>query len=116
MSETGNIAIIGEKDLCTPFRLFGLTVFAPKSLDEARAMLAQVVDEKYAICLIQETWLGELKAEVEELSQKFSPVCVGFSDFRAASKSVEILMRQLSIKATGSEALFARGRKKNETR
>lgn len=116
MPEKGKVAIMGDRDVCAPFKAFGLRVFSPGSLDEARAMLAQVVDEKYAVCLIQETWLGSLKPEVAELSQKFSPVCVGFSDFRAASESVENLMRELSIKATGSEALFARGRKENETR
>ncbi|MBC7349362.1 MAG: hypothetical protein H5U05_05250 [Candidatus Aminicenantes bacterium] len=116
MSEAGKIAIIGDRDLVTPFQVFGLTVLTPASTEEARTMLAQVVQEKYTICLIQETWLDRLKPEVAELSHKFAPVCVGFSDFRASSESVENLMRELSIKAIGSDALFTRGRKENETR
>jgi len=116
MSEKSKIALIGDKDLSIAFRAFGLTVFAPASLEEAREMLSQVVDQKYALCLIQETWLERLKPEVAELSRKFAPVCVGFSDYRAVSESVENLMRELSIKATGSDALFNRGRKNDETR
>lgn len=116
MSEAGRMAVIGDRDLCAPLKVLGLTALTPGSLDEARAMLAQVVQEKYAICLIQETWLEALKPEVAELSHKFAPVCVGFSDFRASSESVENLMRELSVKAIGSDALFARGRKENETR
>jgi vacuolar-type H+-ATPase subunit F/Vma7 len=116
MSETGRIAIIGEKDLCFPLRASGLAVFCPASAEEARMMLAEVVDEKFALCLIHEKWLEPLKAEIAELSRKFAPVCVGFSDYRAISESVEKLMRDLSIKATGSESLFTRGRNNDETR
>ncbi|MGB4705565.1 MAG: V-type ATP synthase subunit F [Candidatus Saccharicenans sp.] len=116
MSEKAKIAVIGDRDICAPFAVFGLTVFTPGNVEEARSMLTQVAEEKFAICLIQETWLESLKAEVSELSQKTAPVCVGFSDFRAISESVQNLMRELSIKATGSDSLFARGRKENETR
>lgn len=116
MSEVGRMAVIGDRDFCAPFKVLGLSVLTPENPDQARAMLAQVVQEKYAVCLIQETWLEVLKPEVAELSHKFAPVCVGFSDFRAGSESVENLMKELSIKAIGSDALFTRGRKENETR
>ncbi|MCX8160295.1 MAG: hypothetical protein N3G18_05110 [Candidatus Saccharicenans sp.] len=116
MSEAGRIAVIGDRDFCAPFKVLGLSVLTPATPDEARSFLAQVVQEKYAICLIQETWLEVLKSEVAELSHKFSPVCLGFSDFRASSEAVENLMKELSIKAIGSDALFTRGRKDNETR
>ncbi len=116
MSEAGRIAVIGDRDFCAPFKVLGLSVLTPDNPDEARALLAQVVQEKYAICLIQETWLEVLKPEVAGLSHRLAPVCVGFSDFRASSESVENLMKELSIKAIGSDALFTRGRKENETR
>jgi vacuolar-type H+-ATPase subunit F/Vma7 len=116
MSEISRMAIIGDKDLCSVFRAFGLSVFSPTSVEEAKVSLAQVVKEKYALCLIQESWLEPLKPEIAELSRKFAPVFVGFSDYRAISESVEKLMRDLSIKATGSDTLFTRGRNENETR
>ncbi|MDI6698248.1 MAG: V-type ATP synthase subunit F [Candidatus Saccharicenans sp.] len=116
MSEVGRMAVIGDRNFCAPFKVLGLSVLTPENPDQARTMLARVVQEKYAVCLIQETWLEVLKPEVAELSNKFAPVCVGFSDFRASSESVENLMRELSIKAIGSDALFTRGRKENETR
>ncbi len=116
MSEAGRMAVIGDLAFCAPFKALGLSIFAPGSPDEARDMLAQVVQERFAICLIQETWLEVLRPEVAELSHKLAPVCVGFSDFRASSDSVEKLMKQLSIQAIGSDALFTRGRKENETR
>lgn len=115
MSEKSRIAIIGDKDLCSPLRALGLAVFSPASEEEARLMLAQVVDEKVALCLIHEKWLEPLKTEIAELSRKFTPVCVGFSDYRAISESVEKLMRNLSVKATGSESLFTGGRNNHET-
>lgn len=116
MFETARIAVIGDKELCSALRVFGLSIFSPGSVEEARAMLAQVVDEKYAICLIQENWLEPLKNEIAELSRSYSPVCLGFSDYREISESVDKLLRDLSIKATGSDALFTRGRKDHETR
>lgn len=66
MSEVGRIAVIGNRDFCAPFKILGLSVLTPGNPDEARALLAQVVEEKYAICLIQETWLEVLKPEVAE--------------------------------------------------
>lgn len=116
MSEVSRIAIIGDKDLFSAFKALGLAVFSPAGVEEARIMLTQIVDEKFALCLIHEPWLEPLKTEISELSRKFTPVCVGFSDYREISKSVEKLMRDLSIKATGSDSLFTRGRKDNETR
>jgi vacuolar-type H+-ATPase subunit F/Vma7 len=106
MSKAAQIAIIGEAEFCQLFRLFGLAVYSPANLDEARKMLGQVVEEKYSLCLIQTTWLEALKADLAAISHKFLPVCLGFSDYRGASESVAKAMRELSIRATGSDALF----------
>lgn len=116
MSEKSKIAIIGDRNLFLPLRAFGLTIFSPATLEEARDMLAQVVDEKYALCLIQEEWMEKLSGELSALSQKFSPVWMGFSDYRGIFEAMEKFMSELSIKATGSDALFSRGRKNHETR
>jgi len=106
MSEPVRIAMIGEAEFCQFFRLFGLAVYSPANLDEARTVLEQIVQEKYSLCLIQEKWLEPLKAEISALSHKFLPVCLGFSDYRGATESVARAIRELSIRATGSDALF----------
>lgn len=116
MSEKSKIALIGDRNLFLPLQAFGLTVFSPGTVEEAREMLAQVVSEKYALCLIQEEWMEKLGSELSALSQKFSPVWMGFSDYRGILDAIEKFMSELSIKATGSDALFSRGRKNHETR
>jgi len=116
MSDKNMIAIIGDRNLFLPLQAFGLTVFSPTTVEEAREMLAQVVEQKYALCLIQEDWMEKLKNELTALSQKFSPVWMGFSDYRGISEAMAKFMSELSIKATGSDALFSRGRKNHETR
>jgi len=36
MSKSGQMAVIGEAELCQLFRLFGLAVYSPANLEEAR--------------------------------------------------------------------------------
>ncbi|HEK85394.1 MAG: V-type ATP synthase subunit F [Candidatus Saccharicenans sp.] len=116
MSETSRVAVIGEKDFCLPLRVLGLSIFSPASVEEAKVMLARIVNEKYALCLIQESWLEPLKNELAGLAQKFFPVCLGFSDYRQVSRAVAEILSEISIKATGSDALFIRGRNDHEAR
>ncbi|MCI4445746.1 MAG: hypothetical protein JHC32_06930 [Candidatus Aminicenantes bacterium] len=116
MSENSRVAIMGDENLLAPLRAFGFIIFSPHSVEEAREMLSQVVNEGYALCLIQERWLDFLKNEMAELSQKFSPVCLGFSDYRQISEVMEKMLSGLSIRATGSDVLFTRGRNDHETR
>jgi vacuolar-type H+-ATPase subunit F/Vma7 len=108
MSEGMKIAIVGDAGLLAGFRALGIKVFSPASLDEARAVLGILEKENIGLCLLHERFFGPLKEEREALGRKFSPVVVGFSDTRTASDHLEVMLREMAVRATGSDVLVKR--------
>jgi vacuolar-type H+-ATPase subunit F/Vma7 len=108
MSDGMKVAIVGDAGLLFGFRALGIKVFSPAGLDEARAVLALLEKENYGLCLLHESFFGPLKEEREALGRKFSPVVVGFSDTRTASDHLEVMLREMAVRATGSDALVKR--------
>ncbi|HUU38372.1 MAG TPA: V-type ATP synthase subunit F [Candidatus Desulfaltia sp.] len=113
MSRFDRMAIIGAADLVFGLRAMGVRTFSPQNADEARRILAGIVKEDYALCLVHQDWLDVLKEEREEIGQRFCPVVLGFSDYRALTDLVERMVREMAVKATGSDSLV-RGKGNNE--
>lgn len=113
MSRFERVAIIGAADLVFGLRALGIRTFSPRSADEARKILAGIVKEEYALCLVHQDWLEVLKEEREEIGKKFCPVVLGFSDHRALSDLIEKMVREMAVKATGSDSLV-KGKGNNE--
>lgn len=109
------LAIIGDAELVYAFRTLGIKVFSPQNLEEAREFLRGLEKEKVALCFLQEDLFEALEMEREEISQKFYPVVVGYSDYRKITDYIERMMKDIAIKATGSDSLVKR-RKEDETR
>jgi len=108
MSEGMKIAVVGDAGLLFGFRALGIEVFSPASLDEARDVLARLEKEGFGLCLLHERFFGPLKDEREALGRKFCPVVVGFSDYRTASDHLEAMLKEMAVRATGSDALVKR--------
>ncbi len=109
------VAVVGDADIVFPLRVMGMKVFSPKSLEEAREIMETLELENVALCFLQENLFEPLKKEREALRGKLCPVVVGFSDHKKVSDHLERVMRDLAIKATGSDSLVKR-RGKDETR
>ncbi|MFZ2054969.1 MAG: V-type ATP synthase subunit F [Candidatus Aminicenantales bacterium] len=113
MSRFDRMAIIGAADLVFGLRALGVRTFSPRSADEARRILARIVKENYALCLVHQDWLDVLKEEREEIGRRFCPVVLGYSDHRDLADMVERMVREMAVKATGSDSLV-RGKGNNE--
>jgi vacuolar-type H+-ATPase subunit F/Vma7 len=109
------VAVVGDADIVFPLRAMGMKVFSPKSLEEAREIMETLELENIALCFLQENLFEPLKKEREVLRGKLYPVVVGFSDYKKVTDHLEREMRDLAIKATGSDSLVKR-RGKDETR
>ncbi len=109
------MAIIGESDLVFAFRSLGIKVFSPRNMDEARRILERIDGENFALCFLHESFYEGLEVEREALSHKFCPVVVGYTDYRKITDYLEKMMRDVAIKATGSDSLVKR-RGEDETR
>lgn len=99
------VAIIGERDLVLPLKVMGFRVFFPKDIDEARHVMESLEEEGIALCLIHESYFEPLKSEREALRGKFAPVVAAFSDYRKVTDELGKMMREIAIKATGSDSL-----------
>ncbi len=109
------VAIVGDSDLVFAFRALGIKVFSPKNVEEAREVMESINKENFALCFLHESLLEPLEKEREALEKKFCPVVVGFSDYRKVTDYLDRMMREMAIKATGSDSLVKR-REKDETR
>ncbi len=102
------VAVVGDADLVLAFRALGIKVFSPRNVEEARQALETVQRENYGLCFVHESLLEHLKPEREALAPRFCPVVVGFSDYRKITDRLQQMMRELAIKATGSDSLVRR--------
>jgi vacuolar-type H+-ATPase subunit F/Vma7 len=109
------VAVIGDRDLVFPLKVMGIRVFSPKDFDEARQVLSSLEDEGIALCLMHENYFEPLSSEREALRKKFTPVVVGFSDYRKITDELGNMMREMAVKATGSDSLVKK-RGDDETR
>jgi len=102
------VAIVGEADIVFAFRALGVKVFSPQSLEEARKIMEILEKENFALVFLHESFFELLEGEREALRKKFCPVVVGFSDHRKITDYLENMMREMAIKATGSDSLVKR--------
>lgn len=102
------VAVVGEADIVFAFRAIGVKVFSPQSLEEARKVMETLEKENFALIFLHESLFELLEEEREALREKFCPVVVGFSDHRKITDYLENMMRDLAIKATGSDSLVKR--------
>jgi V/A-type H+-transporting ATPase subunit F len=109
------VAVVGEADIIFALRALGVKIFSPKSLEEAKKVMESLAKENFALCFLHESFLEPLREEREALREKFCPVVVGFSDYRKVTDQLERMMRDVAIKATGSDSLVKR-REEDERR
>jgi len=102
------VAVLGDADIIFALRALGVKVFSPKDLEEARKIMESLAEENFALCFLHESFLEPLREEREALRDKFCPVVVGFSDYRKVTDQLERMMREVAIKATGSDSLVKR--------
>lgn len=102
------VAVLGEADIVFALRVMGVKVFSPQTLEEARKVMETLEKENFALIFLHESLFELLEEEREALRKKFCPVVVGFSDHRKVTDYLENMMRDMAIKATGSDYLVKR--------
>ncbi len=105
---TGQVAVIGDRDLVYPLKTLGIKIYAPRNLEEARKLLEKLEEEDIVLCFLHQTYFEPLQEEREALGKKFTPVVVGFSDYRKITDHLDKMMRDMAVKATGSASLVKR--------
>lgn len=108
MSDFERVAAVGDADLLFHLRALGIAVFSPRHPEEARAIMARIEKERYALCLVHQRWMETLKAEKKDGEKKIGPVFLGFSDYRDLTETIEKMVKEMAVRATGSDSLVKR--------
>ena len=106
--DQARVAVIGENDMVFAFRVLGILTYSPRSIEEAREILKNLERDNVALCFLHQSYLEPLQEEREALGKKLVPVVVGFSDYRKITDHLEMMMKEMAVKATGSDALVKR--------
>lgn len=103
MSE--KIAVIGDIDTVTGFRLVGVSECAtPKSPNETRELLLSFFrDPNMGLIIITEPLAKEVEDTVVELSQSPVPVILLISDRTGSTGTYEAILKELIRRAVGIE-------------
>ena len=102
------IAVVGDSDLIFPLRVMGIRTYSPQTEEEARQVLASLEKKNIALCFLHERFFEVLKKEREAMAGKFCPVIAGFSDYRVVTDHLGRMIRDMAVKATGSDSLVKR--------
>ena len=102
---SAKVAIIGEADLVFPFSALGIQVYSPKNIDEARALIRSLAEKEISLCFLPEKYFQPLEKERNVLSKEYTPVIVGYSDYGDLTDRIYRRMREMAVKATGSDSL-----------
>ncbi len=99
------IAVIGDMDTVTGFRLVGVSECAtPKSPNETRELLHSFFrDPSMGLIIITEPLAKEVEDTVVELSQSPVPVILLISDRTGSTGTYEALLKELIRRAVGIE-------------
>ena len=104
-SDRNRVAVIGDADLVFAFRAMGFKVYSPLGKDGARRILEGLGQEGVALVLIHQKYLEGLEDLMIKMGKKSCPVVISFSDHRDVSDHLEAQVRELTVRATGSDSL-----------
>lgn len=108
MLSYGKMAAVGDADLLFGLRALGIRVHSLRDASEAGRLLETLRKDQIVLCLVHQDWLSALSEAKEAALGKPGPVLVGFSDYRTLLANVEKLIREMAVRATGSDALIKR--------
>jgi V/A-type H+-transporting ATPase subunit F len=99
------IAVIGDRDTVTGFRLVGVSECAvPKSPGETRDLLYQFFkDPTMGLIIITEPLAAEVEDTIVELSQSPIPVILLVPDRNGTTGAYETVLKELIRRAVGIE-------------
>jgi V/A-type H+-transporting ATPase subunit F len=102
---SNKIAVIGDRDTVTGFRLVGVSECAtPKTPDEIRGLLHEFFrDPSMGLIIITEPLAAEVEDTIVELSQAPVPVILLIPDRNGTLGTYETVLKELIRRAVGIE-------------
>ncbi len=99
--QNNSIAIFGDEDIIVGFSSLGFKTYAVKDQQEFKAALEEAMQQKSAICLIQENIYNLVKEEIDTYRSSPLPIFIPFSKSGKTALLDEIA-RDIRLRATGT--------------
>jgi V/A-type H+-transporting ATPase subunit F len=96
-----SLAIIGDEDTVLGFQALGFRIYPLRELQEAKAALEEIVQQKCAVCLVQDNIYLAAQEEINNYSDLPFPVFVPFSK-NGEKGLLETMFRAIRLRATGT--------------
>lgn len=103
-------AAIGDPDILIIFRSAGVEVFPALNEAEAIRAIGEIEEKGYGLCFVQENFYPLTRGKKEKKERKVETVFVPLKDFRQEVDFIQDIMREMTVKATGSDMLLKRNR------
>ena len=94
-------AIIGEEDLVLGFQALGFRVYPARDEGQAKAALTEVLQEKAAICLVQDNIYQSAKEEIDNYRNLPLPIFIPLAK-DAGMSLLESMVKDLRLRAIGT--------------
>ncbi len=96
-------------------KALGVAVFSPQEARDLGQIMATLEREKFSLCWMHQDWLEVLRREKKKEGKELFPVIIGFSDYRKVADTIDRIVREMAVKATGTDALVKRKGKDEST-
>jgi len=95
------LVVIGDEDAILGFKALGFKVYSLKERGEFDAVLAEVVDKKDAVCLVQEDIYLAAKDQINNYRDLPIPIFIPFAK-NAGMSLLERMVKDIRLRATGT--------------
>lgn len=95
------IAVAAEEDLALGFEALGFTIYPLKAPKDFNSIIDKIVEDKTAICLVQDNVYNACAEKINSYRQLSLPVFVPFSK-DTKSIILDDILKKIRLKATGA--------------
>jgi len=96
------LAVVGDEDVVLGFRALGFKVYPVSEIAESKATLEKIVQEKCAVCLIQESVYLAAEEEINKYKNLPLPIFIPFSK-TSQTDLLKKTVRDIRLRATGTD-------------
>jgi len=95
------LAVIGDEDAVAGFKALGFKVYAVKEPQEFSVILDKTVNEKFAICLVQDNLYQALESRINSYRHLALPIFIPFAK-DAKMVLLDNVVKSIRLRATGT--------------
>ena len=99
------ICVIGSESLLFPFLQFGFATFTPRSEGELRDYLRGVIEKKYGIIYIEDSYCFSVRDMIDAAAGELTPIIVPIGENKNGESYSRLMMKEMMERAVGRNVL-----------